>query len=100
MEKTADIFNPEPIRDDLFGHGSSFNNEEPPPDVDKAWKNFNKKLNNLLGLKKKKGNGGDGEKPENDDPYNDARGFRIVLLLFALLVMVFWMGSGRSEPTQ
>ncbi|MBR7069638.1 MAG: FtsH protease activity modulator HflK [Oxalobacter sp.] len=94
MEKTADIFNPEPIRDDLFGHGSSFNNEEPPPDVDKAWKNFNKKLNNLLGLKKKKGNGGDGEKPENDDPYNDARGFRIVLLLFALLVMVFWMVSG------
>ena len=48
MEKTADIFNPEPIRDDLFGHGSSFNNEEPPPDVDKAWKNFNKKLNSLL----------------------------------------------------
>jgi membrane protease subunit HflK len=95
MEKTADIFNPEPIRDDLFGHGSSFNNEEKPPDVDKAWKNFNQKLNNLLGLKKKKqGSGGDGEEPENDDPYNDARGFRIVMLLLAMLIMVFWMASG------
>ena len=94
MEKTADIFNPEPIRDDLFGHGSSFNNEEPPPDVDKAWKNFNKKLNSLLRLKKKKNGDGEDPDPENDDPYNDARGFRIVMLLFALLVMVFWMASG------
>ncbi len=96
MEKTADIFSPEPIRDDLFGHGSSFNNEEPPPDVDKAWKNFNKKLNSLLRLKKKKN--GNGEGPDDDDPYNykenDSRGFRIVLVLLALIVTVFWMASG------
>lgn len=94
MEKTADIFSPEPIRDDLFGHGSSFNNDEPPPDVDKMWKNFNKRLNGLLRLKKKKNGNGEDPDPENDDPYNDARGFRIVMLLFALLVMVFWMVSG------
>ena len=53
MGKTSDIFNPKPIKDDLFGHGSSFNNEEPPPDLDKMWKNFNKKLNRLLHLKKR-----------------------------------------------
>ncbi|MGN0918417.1 MAG: FtsH protease activity modulator HflK [Oxalobacter sp.] len=94
MEKTADIFSPEPIRDDLFGHGSSFNNDEPPPDVDKMWKNFNKRLNGLLRLKKKKNGNGEDPDSENDDPYNDARGFRIVMLLLALLVMVFWMVSG------
>ncbi len=94
MKRTADIFRPEPIRDDLFGHGSSFNNDEPPPDVDKAWKNFNKKLNSLLRIKKKKNGNGEGSEPENEDPYNDTKGFRIVMLLFALLVMTFWMVSG------
>ncbi len=93
MGKTSDIFNPKPIKDDLFGHGSSFNNEEPPPDLDKMWKNFNKKLNRLLHLKKK----GKNNVPD-DDPYNtqanDSRGFRIVLLLLTLLIAVFWLAGG------
>ena len=65
----SDLHKPEPLRDDLFGHGHGFGDERP-PDVDKMWKDFNRRLNRLFRLKKKKD-----DEPErsdrDDDPFND-----------------------------
>ena len=94
MKKIADSFDLEPIRDDLFGHGSSFNNDEPPPDVDKAWKNFNKKLNKLLRLDKKKKGNGEGPDDDDDTKDTDFRGFQVVLVLFTAIVAFMWLGTG------
>ncbi len=96
MKKIADSFDlDEPIRDDLFGHGSSFNNDEPPPDVDKMWKNFNKKLNNLLRLKKNK-NGG-GEDPDDDsenEKDTNSRGLQIILGIITGIAAFVWLSTG------
>src|SRR5687768_5657275 len=61
-----------------------------PPDLDQLWRNFNKKLNNLL---KRKGGGngpGGGEGPAGGQPkrYNASIGLLIGLLL------LLWIGSG------
>lgn len=57
----SDLHKPEPLRDDLFGHGHGFGDERP-PDVDKMWKDFNRRLNRLFRLKKKKD-----DEPERSD---------------------------------
>ena len=60
-----------------------------PPDLDQMWRNFNKKLNNLL---KRKGGGGSGSGGEGggDNPRRYSGG--IGLLLGLLLLM--WIASG------
>ncbi len=86
----------DPIHDDLFGHGHGFGQEKP-PDLDKMWKDFNNRLNRLF-RRKKKDNGNDPEKPEDDDPYNDKvngpRGLKIAILVLLGIAAVFWLGTG------
>ena len=86
----------DPIHDDLFGHGHGFGQEKP-PDLDKMWKDFNNRLNRLF-RRKKKDNGNDPEKPEDDDPYNDKvngpKGLKIAILVLLGIAAVFWLGTG------
>lgn len=82
----------EPLRDDLFGHGSSLGDEKP-PDVGRMWKDFNKKLNRLLRLRKK------GEDPDrDDDPFNDREtrttGLKIALAFIVCVGLFLWLGTG------
>lgn len=87
----------DPIRDDMFGHGGGYDREKP-PDLDKAWKDFNKRINRLFRWKKKN-RGNDPQKPEDeDDPYNDkengTKGLKTAILLIVGLAAVFWLGTG------
>ena len=92
----SDLHKPEPLRDDLFGHGHGFGDERP-PDVDKMWKDFNRRLNRLFRLKKKKD-----DEPErsdrDDDPFNDRearpRALKIMACVILLIATVFWLGTG------
>ena len=60
-----------------------------PPDLDQMWRNFNKKLNNLL---KRKGGGGGGSSGEGggDNPRRYSGGIGLLLGLLLLL----WVASG------
>lgn len=60
-----------------------------PPDLDQMWRNFNKKLNNLL---KRKGGGGGGSSGEGggDNPKRYSGGIGLLLGLLLLL----WVASG------
>src|SRR5687768_1276789 len=61
-----------------------------PPDLDQLWRNFNKKLNNLL---KRKGGGsppGGGEGPAGGHPKRYTGGIGLLIGLLLLL----WIGSG------
>ncbi len=92
----SDLKKPEPFHDDLFGHGQGFGDEKP-PDVDKMWKDFNRRLNRLFRLKKKKD-----DEPErsdrDDDPFNDRearpRALKIMACIVLLIATVFWLGTG------
>ena len=86
----------DPLRDDLFGHGHGFDREKP-PDLDKMWKDFNRRVNSLFFWRKKKGN--DPRKPEDDDdPYNDrengTKGLKIIICLLSGIAAVFWLATG------
>ena len=95
-----DSSKPDPLCDDLFGHGHGFDREQP-PDVEKMWKDFNRRLNRLFRWKRKKD-----QKPEDpedpnkddDDPFGDRearpRGLKIALGLILLIATVFWLGTG------
>ena len=91
-----DSSKPDPLRDDLFGHGHGFDREEP-PDVEKMWKNFNRRLNCLFRLKRKKDDKPD-EPDRDDDPFGDRdarpRALKIVLTLILFIATVFWLGTG------
>ncbi len=91
-----DSSKPDPLRDDLFGHGHGFDREEP-PDVEKMWKNFNRRLNRLFRLKRKKDDKPD-EPDRDDDPFGDRdarpRALKIVLTLILFIATVFWLGTG------
>lgn len=77
-------------------HGHGFGDERP-PDVDKMWKDFNRRLNRLFRLKKKKD-----DEPErsdrDDDPFNDRearpRALKIMACVILLIATVFWLGTG------
>lgn len=92
----SDSSKPDPLRDDLFGHGHGFDREEP-PDVEKMWKNFNRRLNRLFRLKRKKDDKPD-EPDRDDDPFGDRdarpRALKIVLTLILFIATVFWLGTG------
>ena len=93
-----DLNRPEPLCDDLFGHGHGFDREKP-PDLDKMWKDFNDRLNRLFRRKKKRKKGSPEEPPEkNDDPFNDkvtrTRGLKIAVCLIVFIAAVFWLGTG------
>ena len=91
-----DSSKPDPLRDDLFGHGHGFDREEP-PDVEKMWKNFNRRLNRLFRLKRKKDDKPN-EPDRDDDPFGDRdarpRALKIVLTLILFIATVFWLGTG------
>ena len=92
---SSDLHKPEPFRDDLFGHGQGFGDEKP-PDVEKMWKDFNRKLNNLFKWRNK-GNRQEDRDPD-DDPYNDRdtrpRALKIAFCLILFIAIVFWAGTG------
>lgn len=101
MQQPFPINEPEkadPLRDDLFGHGHGFDREKP-PDLDKAWKNFNNRLNRLFRWgKKKKGNDPQEPQDEDEDPFNDrengTKGLKMALCILFGVAAVFWLGTG------
>lgn len=91
----SDLNKPEPLRDDLFGHGQGFGDENP-PDVERMWKDFNRRLNKLFSRKKK--NSDESEEPDYDDPFNDKaarpKALKIALGIILMIAAFFWFGTG------
>jgi membrane protease subunit HflK len=59
-----------------------------PPDLDELWRNFRKKIDNLLGSRRGEGGGGEGEPPASN-----GRKFGGAGIIVALIVLV-WLASG------
>lgn len=91
----SDLDKTEPLRDDLFGHGQGFGDENP-PDVEKMWKDFNRRLNKLFSRKKK--NSDESQEPDYDDPFNDQaarpKALKIALCILIAISAFFWCGTG------
>ncbi|MDL2284087.1 FtsH protease activity modulator HflK [Oxalobacter sp. OttesenSCG-928-P03] len=82
---------------DLFGRGSGDYDHNDPPEIDRIWNNFNKRLNRLF---KRKGKGGDDQGGDDDsgrdydDEVNKRKGLRFALVMVAVVGFLFWMGTG------
>jgi len=64
------------------------NNNDGPPDLDQLWRDFNQRLNRLLGNKRGNGNGGgDGFRP-------DARGVGLTATVVGAIAALIWLASG------
>jgi len=63
-----------------------------PPDLDQLWRNFNKKLNNLL--KRKGGGRGDSSGGGEDGPPAGPKKYSGGIGLLAGLLLLLWIGSG------
>lgn len=61
-----------------------------PPDLDQLWRNFNRKLNNLLKRKGGRNGSGGGEGPAPSSPKHYGGGIG----LLAGLLLLLWIGSG------
>lgn len=62
------------------------NNNDGPPDLDQLWRDFNQRLNRLLGNKRGNG-GGDGFRP-------DARGVGLTATVVGAIAALIWLASG------
>ncbi|WP_296945133.1 FtsH protease activity modulator HflK [uncultured Massilia sp.] len=62
------------------------NNNDGPPDLDQLWRDFNQRLNRLLGNKRGNG-GGDGFRP-------DARGAGLTVTVVGAIAALIWLASG------
>jgi membrane protease subunit HflK len=85
------------LNDPRWGRGSQDNGKnqnqdgkkpnDGPPDLDQLWREFNQRLNRLLGNKGGRGEGGGGFSP-------DMRGAGIGIGLIAAIVLFLWLVSG------
>jgi len=85
------------LNDPRWGRGSQDNGKnqnqdgkkpnDGPPDLDQLWREFNQRLNRLLGNKGNRGEGGGGFSP-------DMRGAGIGIGLIAAIVLFLWLVSG------
>src|SRR5690606_33091052 len=90
------------LNDPRWGRGSGQdeppqgqdNNRRPgndgPPDLDQLWRDFNQRMNRLLGGRNQgggSGNGGGGFKP-------DAKGAGVGLGIFGVILLFLWLVSG------
>ncbi len=63
---------------------------EGPPDLDQMWRDFNARLNRMMGGK----NNGDGGTP-NPNPYRaDSKGAGVIAGIIAIIALFIWLSSG------
>ncbi|RJX32860.1 MAG: FtsH protease activity modulator HflK [Oxalobacter sp.] len=79
---------------DLWGRGSdseeeerSYRDKKRPPELDKAWQNFNERLNRLFGRK-----GGGQNQGQNKNPGN--KGMGLAILILVVICFSAWLFTG------
>lgn len=76
-----------PARSGVLAAPAQSNSNEP-PDLDEVWRDFNKKINGILGKKEKGGSGGGGQPPSM--PTVSGK----MLALVGVVLLLFWLASG------
>ena len=77
--------------DDQQGQGNNRRPQEGPPDLDQLWRDFNQRLNRLLG--NRGGNGG-GDGGGGGNFRSDMRGAGIGVIVVGVIVLFLWLVSG------